>query len=130
MKEEFKKYFWDIIKNHYADFKGRATRKEYWSFISAYIILVIIIGFFIDFFSALHLAILSGVFLGLFILFTLAVFVPSLALSIRRIHDMGQSGWWYLIALIPYAGSIVLVVFFCLPSEKGHNKWGPNPHDK
>lgn len=130
MKEEFKKYFWNVIKNHYADFKGRATRKEYWSFISAYIILTMIIGFFIGFFSALHLAILSGIFLGIFILFALSIIVPSLALCIRRIHDIGQSGWWYLIGLVPYVGGIVLLVFYCLPSEKGENKWGPNPYNK
>ena len=64
------------------------------------------------------------------ICYSLIIFIPSVALSIRRIHDMGQSGWWYLVVLIPYVGSTVLFVFFCLPSEKGQNKWGPNPHNK
>lgn len=126
----FKKYFWDIIKNHYFDFKGRATRKEYWMFVLAHFTIVVLTIILIGIFYFGHLAVLSGVLFGAFILFILALIIPSLALSVRRIHDMGQSGWWYLIALVPYAGSIVLLVFYCLPSEKGQNKWGPNPHNK
>ena len=130
MKEEFKKYFWDVIKNHYADFKGRATRKEYWSFVAAYLITSIILIFLSVLFFEIGLGILGGILIGLFMLFVLVILVPGLALAVRRIHDIGLSGWWYLIGLIPYVGGIVLLVFYCLPSEKVENKWGPNPYNK
>ncbi|WP_243398301.1 DUF805 domain-containing protein [Deinococcus koreensis] len=61
------------------------------------------------------------------VLYALAVFVPSLAVTVRRLHDTGKSGWWYLIGLIPLVGGLVLLVFTVLDSEPGSNRWGPNP---
>ena len=60
-------------------------------------------------------------------LYNLAVFIPGLAVSVRRLHDIGKSGWWFLILLVPFIGAIVLLIFFCLDSQPGGNKYGSNP---
>ena len=60
-------------------------------------------------------------------LFFLATFIPSLAITVRRIHDIGLSGWFYLLILIPYIGGLIILVFTLVPSQKNDNKWGPVP---
>lgn len=106
----------------YAQFQGRSRRKEYWLYTLFLVIVSVILGV-IDF------AILSsgsGVgFLGL--LFSLATLLPSLAVSVRRLHDTNRSGWWILIALIPLIGAIVLIVFTVQDSTPGANRFGPSP---
>jgi len=105
------------VLRQYADFEGRACRKEYWMFT---LISVII--------SAV-LAILDNVLtigiLGL--LYSLAVLLPSLAVGVRRLHDTGRSGWWLLISLIPLIGAIVLIVFLATDGERQLNAYGPDP---
>ena len=96
---------------HYADFKGRARRSEYWWFTLFNIIVSGIIGAIIPE--------LAGVW-------SLVVLVPGLALCVRRLHDIGRSGWWLLIGLIPLAGGIILLVYACTPSKED-NQWGPFP---
>ena len=54
-------------------------------------------------------------------------FIPGLALVVRRLHDLGKSGWFYLIILFPIIGALVLLVFFCIEGQKEDNKWGPDP---
>jgi uncharacterized membrane protein YhaH (DUF805 family) len=61
-------------------------------------------------------------------LFGLAVLIPSIAVGARRLHDTDRSGWWLLIALIPFIGAIVLLVFFVLPGTQGTNRFGPDPY--
>jgi uncharacterized membrane protein YhaH (DUF805 family) len=63
-------------------------------------------------------------------LFSLAALVPSLAVTVRRLHDSSKSGWWLLICLVPGIGSIILFVFMLLDSERGKNEWGKNPKGK
>jgi uncharacterized membrane protein YhaH (DUF805 family) len=53
--------------------------------------------------------------------------LPSVAVAIRRLHDIGRTGWWYLIVLVPFVGWIVLIVFFCTKSQDGPNQWGDAP---
>lgn len=60
-------------------------------------------------------------------LFSLALFIPSLAVAVRRLHDIGRSGWWLLIGLIPLVGAFVLLVFAVQDSQPGSNAYGPNP---
>ena len=103
--------------NQYADFKGRARRKEYWMFVL---------------FNALVSIVVEGIgyVIGLDFLvslYALAVFIPMLAVSVRRLHDIGKSGWWYLIGLIPLIGWIILIVNFCTDGEPYDNEWGANP---
>jgi uncharacterized membrane protein YhaH (DUF805 family) len=67
----------------------------------------------------------TGGILG--IVFSLAMLVPGIAVTVRRLHDTGRSGWWILISLIPFLGWIVLLVFMVLDSHPGDNEYGPNP---
>ena len=60
-------------------------------------------------------------------LYDLAVLIPSIAVTVRRLHDTGRTGWWILIGLIPVIGGIVLLIFMLLDSEPGENQYGPNP---
>jgi len=116
-----------VLKN-YAVFSGRARRKEYWMFILFNFIFGLVASF-ID----LGIGLLTFAVFGLgllYILYTLAVFVPGLAVSVRRLHDVGKSGWYYLIILIPIAGPIWLLVLLCTDSQPGDNKYGPNPKEE
>jgi len=60
-------------------------------------------------------------------LYSLAVLIPSLAVTVRRLHDVGKSGWFILVGLIPLIGSIWLLVLFCTDSKPGENQYGPSP---
>ena len=113
------------VLKQYADFTGRARRKEYWMFILFHII-AFVVAILID--STLGLSFSPEIPYGwVYVLYALATIVPGLAVAVRRLHDIGKSGWWYFIGLIPLIGSIWLIVLFCTDSESGENKWGPNP---
>lgn len=113
-------FYTDVIIKHYADFNGRATRKQYWMFF--------LFNFLIMFLSLIIIEILNREILYLlFVLYNLFILLPSLALQVRRLHDIGQSGWMFLLSFIPFAGGIILFVFACLDSEAHVNKYGPNP---
>lgn len=112
------------VLRQYADFSGRARRKEYWIFTLVNIIASLVLGF-IDGATGMMVGNDTVGILGL--VYSLAVLIPSIAVSIRRLHDSGRSGWWFLIVFIPVLGAIVLLVFACLDSEEGDNQYGPNP---
>lgn len=117
-------WYLDVLKK-YAVFQGRARRKEYWMFtlfsMLIYIGLMIIEGI-------LGMGSEGGI--GLLSLFySLGVLLPSLAVTVRRLHDTGRSGWWLLIGLIPLVGGIVLLVFMVLDGQPGSNQYGPNPKE-
>ena len=101
----------------YVEFSGRARRKEYWMFVLFNLIASIVAGV-ID-------GLLGTRMIGS--LYSLAVLLPGLAVCARRLHDTDRSGWWMLIALIPAVGIIVLLVFMCLDSTPGENRFGANP---
>lgn len=104
--EAVKLYF-----TNYANFSGRSRRSEYW-----YVMLF-------EFLVGLVLGLLPA----LTWIWSIATFIPSLALSVRRLHDLGKSGWWLLIALIPLVGSIILLVWECTDSDPRPNQYGPSP---
>ena len=107
-------WFKKVIKNTF-NYKGRARRKEYWYYILIASI-IILIGFTLD--GILDTPdTLSG--LAGFILF-----FPSLAVTIRRLHDIGKSGWWYLISAIPLIGSLILLFWNCQETSPETNQWG------
>ena len=110
--------------NKYVTFSGRATRPEYW-----YFILFLFVGGIV---AGLADAMIFGVEDDsgelLSILFSLATFLPSIAVGVRRLHDIGRSGWWLLIGLVPLIGAIVLIVWFATKSQDGGNDYGPDPH--
>jgi uncharacterized membrane protein YhaH (DUF805 family)/cold shock CspA family protein len=125
-------YFVRTLTSNYANFRGRARRKEYWSYVLLYMILlivVVVIGVSLDN-SAGNLVgqqiptatIVAGV------LFLLATLIPGIALTVRRQHDIGLSGWFYLLVLVPYVGGLIVFVFTLIPSQKHDNKWGPVPY--
>lgn len=108
------------VLKRYADFSGRARRKEYWMFVLFHLLISLGVGL-IDGILG------TGPTLGL--VYAVAVFLPGVAVSVRRLHDTGRSGWWLLLVLIPFVGAIVLLVFYFLDSEPGTNKYGPNPKE-
>ena len=105
------------VLSKYADFSGRARRSEYW-----YFTLFLVVASFVA--ALVDLAI--GVPL-LQVLVLLGTLVPSIAVTVRRLHDTGRSGWLYLIVFIPIVGVIVLLVFLCQDSKPEPNQWGPSP---
>lgn len=116
-------WYLEVMKK-YAVFNGRARRKEYWMFalFSSVILVVLTV---IDnstgtFDPEVGLGLLGG-------LYTLAVLIPGIAVSVRRLHDTNRSGWWVPIVLIPLVGAIVLLVFTVQDSQSGENQYGPNP---
>ncbi len=130
----------NVIRNNYANFSGRARRREYWMF--QLINTVIMIVLYVPVAAVLLPSLLAsqrtgeglpgisplvGLFLLLYVVYSLAVVVPSLAVTVRRLHDAGYSGWLILIAFVPFVGSIALLVLTILESKPGSNKWGPNP---
>lgn len=113
-----------VALKKYATFSGRAQRAEYWYFVLFYILFFIVLSF-LDgvmgsFSSEAGMGLLGS-------LLTLALFIPSIAVGVRRLHDTGRSGWWLLLALIPLVGAIALLVFTAQDSEAGANSYGPNP---
>jgi uncharacterized membrane protein YhaH (DUF805 family) len=119
----------------YVDFSGRARRREYWMFVLVNVVIVIALSV-IDtllgtggfratagggsFYAANSLGLLSG-------LYTLAVLLPSIAVTVRRLHDTDRSGWWILLGFIPIIGGIILLVFYVLEGTRGPNRFGPDP---
>ena len=108
----------------YADFTGRARRKEYWMFALLVIVASVVIGM-IE--GILGLGGTLAMYGPLSLLFMLAILIPSISVGVRRLHDTNRSGWWILIGLIPIVGSIVLIVFFVLEGTRGPNQYGPDP---
>lgn len=114
--------FTDAVKSvfsQYVGFKGRARRSEYWWFVLFNVIVAVVISL---------IARLTG-FTALSGIYSLAVLLPGLAVAVRRLHDIGKSGWFYLFAFIPVVGAIILLVWFCKDSEPGANAYGPNPKE-
>ena len=110
-------WYLEVLKK-YAVLEGRARRTEYWMFTLFNLIIAFGLGF------------IEGLAGGpgiLANLYGLAVLVPGIAVSVRRLHDTGRSGWWLLIAFIPCIGGIVLLIFMVQDSNPGDNQFGPNP---
>ena len=124
-------YYLAVLKN-YATFTGRARRSEYWYFV-LFNIIFIIVAMFLDniFGTTFKLDTINGAvstpYGYFYIAYVLAVLIPGLAVSVRRLHDVGKSGWFYFIILIPIVGAIWLLVLACTDSIFGANKYGLNP---
>ena len=118
-------WYVQVLKK-YADFSGRARRKEYWFFVLFNIIISCVLSV-IDVMTGTYnqvagIGLLSGIY-------ALAVLIPAIAVSVRRLHDTDRSGWWLLIVLIPIVGAIVLIVFMCIDGTPGTNRFGPSPKE-
>ena len=106
------------VLKKYAVFEGRARRKEYWMFVLFNFIIAIVLSIVEGFVNA------SGIISGLY---SLAVFIPSIAVLARRLHDTNRSGWWILIGFVPLIGFIVLLVFAVMEGTNGSNDYGSDP---
>ncbi|AUC84265.1 DUF805 domain-containing protein [Polaribacter sp. ALD11] len=117
-------WYLKVLKEHYADFNGRARREEYWMFVLFNAIVSILL---VAVFGGIAAVLESPGILFISYIYFLGTFIPSLALTVRRLHDVGKSGWFLLIGVIPLIGSIWLLVLYCTDSENGTNQWGENP---
>lgn len=118
------------VLGKYATFRGRASRSEYWWFILAFFLLALLV-------SIVEGAVLAPM-LGfeafdpaagnpMSMIVSLALFLPTLAVAIRRLHDIDRSGWWYLIGFVPLIGVLVLIYWYVQPGTGGDNDYGPPP---
>ena len=122
------KWYLKVMRDNYSNFSGRARRKEYWMYVLIQIPIIIVL-ILLDNILGLTFEV-SGLDLGygwLYLIGGLVHLIPGLALSVRRLHDVGKSGWFLLIILIPLIGGIWLLVLECKEGNKSENKWGPNP---
>ncbi len=110
-------WYIEVLKK-YAVFSGRARRKEYWMFFLFNVIITFVLGI-------VEWILGSSGIIGT--LYSLAILVPSIAVSVRRLHDTERSGWWLLIGLIPLIGTIVLFIFMIQEGKYGENAYGSNP---
>ena len=91
----------------YVDFSGRAPRSEFWWFVLFVIIVSVV-----------------ALLIGLNTLFGLAMLLPSIAVTVRRLHDTDRSGWWYLLVFVPLLGIIILIIFCVMKGTEGQNRFG------
>ena len=108
----------------YAEFQGRAQRKEYWMFTLFNFLAMVLLGAVGALLGGGGEGGLGDVLQGLY---GLGVLVPGIAVTVRRLHDIGKSGWWGLVALIPLIGSLILIYFAVKDSQPETNEYGPNP---
>jgi uncharacterized membrane protein YhaH (DUF805 family) len=106
------------VLRQYVDFNGRARRTEFWMFTLFSVIISIVLGV-VDY-------LLNTSVLGM--IYSLAVLLPTLAVGARRLHDIGRSGWWQLIGIIPIIGWIILIVWDATDGHPQPNQWGANPN--
>ena len=117
-------YWYIKVWKNFAVFDGRARRKEYWMFFLINVLISFALGFF-DGFTGMYndelgLGVISGIY-------SLAILVPSIAVGVRRLHDTGKSGWWFLTFLIPVIGIVAWIILLATPGDEGSNKYGEDP---
>jgi len=110
------------VLSKYAVFSGRAGRREYWMFLLFNLIFTIAARF-VDMTSGSDIVLLG--MRPISMVYGLAVALPSFAVAVRRLHDIGYAGWWMLLVVVPFIGPVALVVMFCLAGDPGENKYGP-----
>ncbi len=116
--------YYSICLSKFADFSGRARRREYWTFVLvncliAMLLLILGLAFGED-------SPASNIMVTIFYLIML---VPNLSVSVRRLHDIGKSGWYMFLSLIPLIGGLILLVWALMDSETGENLYGKNPKE-
>jgi uncharacterized membrane protein YhaH (DUF805 family) len=116
-------WYLEVLKK-YAVFSGRARRAEYWYFVLFNIIVAVVLSLIDTLLGTFNFMQGVGLLSGLY---ALAVLIPTLAVTVRRLHDIDRTGWWIFINLIPLIGFIVLLVFAVTDGTPGSNRYGPNP---
>lgn len=117
-----------VVLRKYAEFNGRARRTEYWMFtlismLISWTLSIVSFGFSSDSYYD------GDTILSLSSFYSLAVFIPSLAVAVRRLHDTNRSGWFLLLCLIPIVGWIILLVFLATEGQNSDNQYGKNPKE-
>jgi uncharacterized membrane protein YhaH (DUF805 family) len=128
------KYYIDCLKN-YTNFTGRARRRDYRFFILFHFIFMMAIIFLLNFFDEFSVAqidsnALASLPMILYFIYFAAILIPTLAVTVRRLHDVGKSGTWFFIYFVPLIGGIWLLVLLFSDSQPGMNKWGYNPKEQ
>lgn len=122
IKDDAMNWYLEVLKK-YAVFSGRARRAEYWYFVLFNVIVSIVL-------AVIDIILGTGGDTGVGILgalYSLAVMLPGLGVSVRRLHDIGRSGWWLLLGIIPIIGGLILLYWAIQDSESGANQYGPYP---
>jgi Predicted membrane protein len=112
----------NVVKNNYFQFHGRMARAEFWWFTLMNFLIALALSFIVLLLSAMKNTDLALAIIGIYYL---ALLLPSLGAQIRRLHDIGMSGWWILINLVPYIGAIALLIMLILPSKPSGEVYGP-----
>ncbi len=107
-----------VVLERYAKFDGRASRAEFWWFVLANFLAFVVLAILMQ---------IASIFVILYIVYGLAMLIPSIAVAIRRLHDSNKTGWFLLLGLIPFVGAIILLVFYVMPSTVGPNDFGAGP---
>ena len=118
-------YYLEVLKK-YAVFGGRSRRAEYWYFVLFNLIVFIVLELIDALLGTYNFVQGVGLLSGIY---ALAVLIPTLAVTVRRLHDIDRTGWWIFINLIPLIGTIVLLVFAVTDGTPGSNRFGPNPKE-
>ena len=127
---------WMILPlKRYADFEGRSRRKEYWMFTLGILALYVVLAafFFVaadaarDRPSSAGIGMSVVIVVGIGAIVVLGLFLPWIAVQVRRLHDQDKSGWFILLGFIPYIGGLIMLVFMCIDGTPGQNRFGDDP---
>ena len=120
--------FLETLTKRYAQFSGRASKREFWGFVLFRIVAMVAILFVTVIMFEINES-LGSIFSLLYWLFAIALVIPDLSVGVRRLHDIGKSGWWFLIVLVPLIGPIWLFILWCQASVNEDNQWGGLPEN-
>lgn len=112
-------WYLTVVRDNYANFSGRARRSEYWYFLLCHLLISLVLGGLI-----FALGVTGIIIYGLY---ALALLLPSLAVVVRRLHDVNKSGWFYFISLVPFIGGIWLLILLATEGTQGPNQYGEDP---
>jgi len=128
------KWYLKVVRDNYLNFKGRASREEYWMF-TLFMVIFSIVAAIADNILGTVFTIGAGsysVSMGygwIYTIYTLALVLPALSVLVRRLHDTGKSGWFYFIILIPLVGAVWILILLCTDSNPEDNNYGPSPKE-
>lgn len=126
MSKSLFEYYKECFTLNYANFNGRARRSEFWGFVLFNVL--ILVGLF-GVFMAIAIVAEIPALIALPYIYSLVAFVPNIALVVRRLHDIGKSGWYYFVVFIPLVGPFLMLAWCCQDSQPFENEYGPNPKD-